>query len=35
MKIKIKNIFGFTLVELIVVISVLAILGTIAFVSLQ
>ena len=30
-----KNVKGFTLVELIVVITILAILGTIAFLSLQ
>jgi prepilin-type N-terminal cleavage/methylation domain-containing protein len=30
-----KRVFGFTLVELIVVITILAILGTIAFISLS
>ena len=32
---KIKNKLGFTLIELIVVITILAILGTIAFIALQ
>ncbi|MBT3728772.1 prepilin-type N-terminal cleavage/methylation domain-containing protein [bacterium] len=34
-KIKSNNSLAFTLVELIVVITILAILGTIAFISLQ